>query len=282
MPSLLLKSGSSNLEYKPKTLATTMLRHEPEFAHLREVIIKTIGDLPVYYVANPGNLGDAVSRQATLKFFSDTNITFTEHTEGFSPDWASKCGDAILIYGGGGAWCRFWNHSADVLEQACKYFRQVIVLPSTYDLSFTKSNAIFFRRDNGPSQQNQPQSIFCHDMAFYLRIPAINHGPRTGNYFRLDAESAINMPLPPDSQDISNRGNHLSDIRDFVREIGECSVVHTDRLHVAIVSCILCKEVHFYNGAYFKNQAVYISSIKDYFDNIRFYEKSAALTHPGD
>ena len=41
-----------------------------------------------------------------------------------------------------------------------------------------------------------------------------------------------------------------------------------DRLHVAILACLLHKRVHFYNGGYFKNEAVFRSSMRDYFDDV--------------
>lgn len=41
-----------------------------------------------------------------------------------------------------------------------------------------------------------------------------------------------------------------------------------DRLHVAILACLLHKRVHFYKGGYFKNEAVFRSSMRDYFDDV--------------
>ena len=45
-------------------------------------------------------------------------------------------------------------------------------------------------------------------------------------------------------------------------------IIHTDRLHVAILACLLHKRVHFYKGGYFKNEAVFRSSMRDYFDDV--------------
>ena len=41
-----------------------------------------------------------------------------------------------------------------------------------------------------------------------------------------------------------------------------------DRLHVAILACLLHKRVHFYKGGYFKNEAEFRSSMRDYFDDV--------------
>ena len=35
----------------------------------------------------------------------------------------------------------------------------------------------------------------------------------------------------------------------FIKKIDEFDIIHTDRLHVAILACLLHKRVHFYKGA---------------------------------
>ena len=70
------------------------------------------------------------------------------------------------------------------------------------------------------------------------------------------------------NMDISLWGNEITPIAPFIKKIDEFDIIHTDRLHVAILACLLHKRVHFYKGGYFKNEAVFRSSMKDYFDDV--------------
>ena len=78
---------------------------------------------------------------------------------------------------------------------------------------------------------------------------------------RIERVSGNNM-------DISLWGNEITPIAPFIKKIDEFDIIHTDRLHVAILACLLHKRVHFYKGGYFKNEAVFRSSMKDYFDDV--------------
>jgi hypothetical protein len=178
-----------------------------------------------------------------------------------------------VIYGGGGAWCKLWDHSrhVNILKRRFK----VIVLPSTYELSYSIPNTIFFCRDRFESKQNMPNAIFCHDMAFYIGKEFLQNGKGSGKgfFFRYDQESSNRIKIPSCNNDISLKGNHLKEVSPFFDEINRFAVIYTDRLHVSIAACLLRKEVHLYPGSYFKNKAVYMSSMKDYFKNIYFHEE---------
>jgi hypothetical protein len=193
---------------------------------------------------------------------------------GLNERWEIRWG-ATLIYGGGGGWCRLWNHSIGTLKRVQRLFRHVVVLPSTYELAYSLPNATFFCRDRYESRENMPQATFCHDLAFYLGRQAAAPGSGKGTFFRTDAESAHPGQLPASNNDISLRGGHLWDTAPFVQAVADCAEVYTDRLHVAIAACLLGRTVHFYPGAYFKNRAVYLSSMQDYFENVRFCERYA-------
>lgn len=124
------------------------------------------------------------------------------------------------------------------------------------------------------SKQKMPNATFCHDMAFYIGKEFLQKGKGSGKgyFFRCDAESANRIKIPPGNVDIALQGNHLSDVSQYFEILNRFAIIYTDRLHVAIAACLLEKEVHLYPGAYFKNRAVYLSSIKDYFDNVFFHE----------
>ena len=235
-----------------------------------ETFIKSECEItPVYYVANPGNWGDALIRHGTLKFFKERHIAVQEITDTKAVDALPDGG--TLLYGGGGAWCKLWNHSSDIQKWQQKF--KIIVLPSTYEFTYNIPNTIFFRRDQGKSKQNMPDSHFCHDMAFYIQDDFFTgQQGGIGYFFRTDKESSRRIAIPEDNVDLSRQGKHLSDVVPFFAEVDKYSVIHTDRLHIGIAACLLKKELHLYLGSYFKSRAVYNTSIKPYFENTHFVE----------
>ena len=179
-----------------------------------------------------------------------------------------------VIYGGGGGWCNLWNFSTKSVTKLNKRFN-VIVLPSTYEFIYSIPGTNFFCRDLFESKQNMPDATFCHDMAFYIGKQFLGKGKGSGKgyFFRCDPESANKIKIPSNNNDISNKGNQLSNVSQFFDEINRFEVIFTDRLHVSIAACLLEKEVHLYPGSYFKNRAVYMSSMKYNFENIHFHDK---------
>ena len=248
---------------------------QDDFEVLKNALLSGCRRGPVYYYANPGNWGDALIRYATLRFFDDINLKYTELKTIKRPWWTLPWFGTV-IFGGGGAWCRFWDHSKIILDLRREFKCRVIILPSSYELSLDFPNTLFFARDRFESSRTMPQALFCHDMVFYLEnaLPALpgGNGRGKGYFFRTDLESSGRINIPAENVDLSRKGNHLSDALPFFAEINKFSAIYTDRLHVAIAGCLLNKEVHIYPGGYFKNRAVYLSSIKGRFDNVHFHQ----------
>ena len=133
------------------------------------------------------------------------------------------------------------------------------------------ADVTFFCRDLYESKQYCSQAFFCHDMAFYLfdKITSENLSTeQTGYFFRTDRESFGKQNYIALNMDISLWGNEITPIAPFIKKIDEFDIIHTDRLHVAILACLLHNRVHFYKGGYFKIEAVFRSSMRDYFDDV--------------
>ena len=244
------------------------------FKELEKTIIAECGNKPVYYFANPGNWGDAMIRHGTLKFFSDMGLKFTEIKTFRKKKWIIPwLKGGTVIFGGGGAWCSNWDHSHYVVSFARRF--KVIVLPSTYEKHYSIPNTMFFRRDKYESKEHMPDSMFCHDMAFYIGDEFLekDKGEGKGHFFRTDKESAVRSERPEENVDISDKGRTYTGISGFFQELNKCATIYTDRMHVAIGGCLLNKEVHLYPGNYFKIRAVYLSSMKDRFEKLYFHEK---------
>ena len=254
-----------------------------EFVRLAEHILAASKGEPVYLLNNTGNWGDALIRFGTLCFLRHFGISYKEIT--LDSDITSRIARAsaglsgkVLLAMGGGAWVDHYSHfSSSINDIAKKYkFSKIIILPTTYSGSFEPiDSAIYFRRDKYESADSMPGSIFCHDLAFF--IENIEHTPiaqkETAYCFRTDVESSCLHSIPATNYDLSSYGNERSSIADFFEYLSNYNEIHTDRLHVAIGSCLLKKNVYLYPGSYFKNKAIFKSSIEGYFDNAYFSEK---------
>lgn len=249
------------------------------YATLANKILELSRGEQIVYVPNGGNWGDGVIREATLKFFNDFSIEYHElpfinmfwrkHIE--TPLMREYLSDKVLVFGGGGAWYPIFSSGYSFVSYHHHFFKHTIVLPSTLMLQLDSPDVTLFCRDLYGSKQYCQQSHFCHDMAFYLKdkvSPKSLSTGQTGYFFRTDKESIGKQELQDSNIDISLLGNEMTPIDPLINKIDKYDIIHTDRLHVAIVACFLHKQVHFYKGRYFKNEAVFKSSIKDYFDNV--------------
>jgi exopolysaccharide biosynthesis predicted pyruvyltransferase EpsI len=251
------------------------------FDYLEEIIKRECCGRKVIYMPNQGNWGDSLIRHGTLKFFRDIGLEFQQISQNQLDETVKRSKrnffrlfrHQIFIYGGGGAWCRLWDHSKDYVIKSSKQYR-VIVLPSSYENSYSIPNTLFFRRDRFESKLSMPESLFCHDMAFYIgkEFYDANKGKGKGYFLRTDMESSGQLSIPSTNDDLSSKGNHLTPVGDFFGAINEYAEIYTDRLHIAIAGCLLEKKVNLYLGSYFKNRAVYLSSMKKNFGNIYFHK----------
>lgn len=245
-----------------------------KFKELEKTIISECGNKPVYYFANPGNWGDALIRRGALKIFNDMGLKFTEIKTFRKKKWIIPwLKGGTVIYGGGGAWCRHYDHSHYVKFFAKRF--KVIVLPSTFEKHYSIPNTLFFRRDEYESKVNMPEAEFCHDMAFYIGDDFLDktRGEGTAYFFRTDVESTGKIIIPPGNIDLSDKGRTYTPVEEFFEEINKHDIIYTDRLHIAIAGCLLNKKVHLYQANYFKIRAIYLSSMKDRFENLYFHEK---------
>jgi len=242
------------------------------FSELANTILEVCeGAKKVYYMANPGNWGDGLIREGAIRFFEDYNIRYEEIEGSKLIDLLNK--DCVLIYGGGGAWCTHWNSAPKIVAAVAPYLKNIIVLPSTYQLYSNVANVIYFARDRYESMEVMPHARFCHDMAFYLKPEAVSPDKINGYFFRTDEESTGLHEMPESNFDLSMCGTHLSDSKAFFDNIAQYQKIYTDRLHIAIAGCLLGRVVNFFPNDYFKNRALYKSSIKDIFPDVFFYEE---------
>jgi len=155
-------------------------------------------------------------------------------------------------------------------------FNNFIVLPSSYDKAYDIEGVNFYCRDQFDSQENMPQAKFCHDMAFFLEPLTLSSKPnkKIANAFRVDIESSGKITLPDDNYDLSSKGKHNDDVYQFFKYLSQFEVINTDRLHVSIGASILGKQVNLYGGSYFKNKAIFKTSLANVYPNTKFIGSS--------
>jgi len=133
------------------------------------------------------------------------------------------------------------------------------------------------------TEQGLPPSVqlkVSPELALYLAPDDLGEftEPREGRYqlvaMRRDRESTVSEKLlreiegacdNPVTRDISMEGS----LTDFVSWVANAETVYTDRLHVAILSSILGKDVTLYGNRYHKNRGVWEYSLRD---SVRFVE----------
>ena len=252
-----------------------------EYIELAERIHAESKGRVVYLFVNPGNWGDALIGFGTRSFLNYFKIPYKELY--YSAKLTDKLkwlpailSNGLLLVTGGGAFVSHFNHLAPTIKNIQKKyrFRHTIVMPSTYAGEYSLANCTFYRRDICESVQYMPDSTFCHDMAFFidrLESPQVEEN-KIAYCFREDSETGKQHKIPDNNYDLSGKGTYMTPMNGFFNYISNYKIIHTDRLHVAIGGCLMGKEVHIYPGNYFKNRAIYESSIEGYYDNVYFHE----------
>lgn len=230
----------------------------------------------IIYVPNPGNLGDALIREGTKKFFHDFSIDHLEINIGFRggrytliPFLLNR--NNFFVFGGGGSWHRGCAFGLHICKFISKFTRNLIVLPSTFSLNAEGVAGTLFRRANGESLIYAKNSKFCHDMALYLlkenKIPSARKAYKRSvilNAFRTDNESSNEgKTFPENNSDVSLLGDHMSSASTMLDMIDCSDTIRTDRLHVAIAGIILDRNVQLYSGNYPKIADIYEASLKN-------------------
>ncbi|MCW8128361.1 polysaccharide pyruvyl transferase family protein [Microbulbifer halophilus] len=242
--------------------------------------INSLSSGGIYFVPAAGNYGDALINIGSRQFFSKYSIDYVEldRKEILSGRLDQLDPDALVILGGGGAFCNNFSSSHQLAKKVSGYFRQVLILPTTYELSrIDANNIIYYRRDNLGSSEVIEDSKFCHDMAFFieLELDVPNFNDRVWRLYamRADKEGHGLDRLFESNFDLSKIGDATyTNPKPFFRVISNFKVIVTDRMHIAIAASMLQLDCYLVVGNYFKSRDVFKSSIE------AFYPKTKLLT----
>jgi len=274
-------------------------------------------DNKIYYQPNPGNGGDALIASGAFQFFKRNNIDYViidENTD-LSNKVVCYAGGGNLVSDYPAA-ANFIDKSHDkvkslvVLPHTINGHSQL--------LATVKDNVYFFCREEISFQyvkaavqsahvfegddlalelipdkyitnfsSNYPIKLFFKQCLKKIKFKQHLGGFRVLNAFRNDVEKT-NITLPNDNIDVSNAINYNSSMSDellvnrttadIFKFLNFYKVINTNRLHMAIAGALLGKEVNFYPNSYYKNEAIYNKSLKQY-GNVKFHadEKGKAI-----
>jgi exopolysaccharide biosynthesis predicted pyruvyltransferase EpsI len=254
------------------------LRDERCYKELAEQVREIAQGRAIVEIVNSGNWGDALIHAGQRAFFDQHGIRVKRI---FPPRLGSKReilhqiisvfrSKNAIICGGGGIQ-KIYNRPQQ-FSIAARNYNHVIIMPSSYPFlpDFDQNRTQFWRRDHLESEAVVPNSLFCHDMAFFLAPSPRFATKELGILFRTDLEKP-DAQLSSENIDISNMGTHTSDPEGFFDAVGEYEIIHTDRLHVAVAGALLGREVHIYASKTPKQEAVFHASMAPFYEKVYFH-----------
>ncbi len=225
----------------------------------------------------PGNYGDSLIWHGTKKLLSSLNIT--EHYV----DISSPKYNNVLFIDGGGNLVDYYSDVRDFLIKKPVLYDEIIILPHTIFgekqievLNNVSSNLTIFCREKISAKfvednLTRGKVYLWHDCAFYNEFSKMPVGNGILNAFRTDNESILKV-WPESNIDLSYNGYATKPLDGLIGILQKYAQVNTDRLHIAIISTLLGKQVGLFPNSYYKNKAVFDYSLKK-FTNISFVEK---------
>lgn len=242
-----------------------------EFAPLAEALRLEAAESRLAFLPNPGNWGAAFTAEATRRFLAAHEIPFRElHTLG-ALDLLHGCVQReTLLLGGGGAWSKWYPGTHRLASRAARFFRRIIVLPSTFGERVAINGVKLWARDRFGSIHHAPAASFCHDLGLSLcQLDARSPGAGIGRFFRADRLSASREEGA--EADLSSCGNERSPLQPFLDAIAQYEEVHTDRVHVAIVACLMGRRCHVWPTATPLLADLFASSLAPHFPQAVFH-----------
>lgn len=225
----------------------------------------------------PGNYGDSLIWHGTKILLSSLNIL--DHYV----DISSPKNNDVLFIDGGGNFVDYYSDVKNFLIKKPALYREIVIFPHTIFgekqieiLNNISSNLTVFCREKVSAKflENRlthGEVYLWHDCAFYNKFSQIPTGSGILNAFRSDIESILNT-RSESNNDLSYSGYATKPLDEFIEVLQKYTQVNTDRLHIAIGSTLLGKQVKLFPNSYYKNKAVFDYSLKK-FPNINFVEK---------
>jgi exopolysaccharide biosynthesis predicted pyruvyltransferase EpsI len=259
-----VRSGGSVSSAPEQTLPPRVFRKIEES---RRKLLYTIAHVSegkdITFVRSYGNLGDHLIYAGVRQLLS--GMPYKEISA--RKDLSTAEGHTALA-AGGGDWCHaFHSFSPKVLPKLEKKFKNVILLPTTFDPTvpvvrrvLKNTEAVVFAREQNSYRRirNLCDAEIAYDTAFFFDYsPYRREGKGVLNAFRVDPETArpqdTESLLPEDNNDISVTCDSLDE---WLWTISRHELIRTDRAHVTVAAALMGKRVEYRASSYFKVPAI--------------------------
>lgn len=268
---------------------TKLLDSDPVISLFSSLRGKSVAVFP-----NTGNAGDGFIMFATLAMLRRFDVEY----ELFGPD-SIVSGKTVLFGGGGNLIEGRYRTMADTI-QANVGRNRCILLPHTilgfegladltrsgFEIYLRESISYLAMLENGADSD---AVHLAHDMTFYLPGLAFSDLRSKGAgtlYCLREDDERFGEESHPENVDLSlswngrwwtNEALCKASTYSLASAIEQFERVVTDRLHIAILSTVMGKDVHLGANSYYKNEAVFEHSMKPYFSNVEFHRSRRAL-----
>ncbi len=231
-------------------------------------------DTKVDFYRFPGNYGDSFIWHGTKILLSELNIS-----ENYVELDSLKSNEALFIDGGGN-FVDYYTDTRNFLVKKCDLYREIVILPHTIFgykqidvLNNLSGDITVFCREkvsfNFVKQNFQKGNVYLwHDCAFYNDLQKSPNGEGVLNAFRRDKESILDS-VPNANNDLSYNGYATKPLDELINSLKRYEEINTDRLYIAICASLLGKKVNLFPNSYYKNEAVFDYSMRN-FPNVSF------------
>ena len=209
---------------------------------------------PVLLTGTLGNMGDHFMWAGADSALGDL---FTSRLD--AADLPSSRGDTLVFPGNGAFAPSHHGYIPPLVHMAASRFRNVVILPSTFDVTLEETrdvlrlpNVIPLAREQVSSDAVGCPALLC--CSVYAPLPSPTNSGKPLICLRTDAEASYQpAELLHRNRDISATATNLSE---WLAIIAASASVVTDRSHVMVAAVLLDKPVRLLEGNYFKNAAM--------------------------
>ncbi len=252
------------------------LRDAPEFDALAETLREAAGGGNLIYIPAKGDLGESFKRTGARALFDDRKLPHVirkaDALAGSGmKDYAKLAGtdNPVVVLGSGS------GLSAELVAKLGLTGKpgqapRVVVLPdmtgaTAESLGLESGNCTVFSACGAGASDDRP---FCHDMAFCTEPTIRPPKQNLACFFSGKTIMQFKPQLPVLNQDIQAEGHAFAPLNDFFARIALSRIVHTDRIHVAIVGALVGVDLTLYAQPGSAAAQVFQASVAPYYDNV--------------
>lgn len=241
-------------------------------------IFKPFFDTKILLCLPFGNVGDQLIWQSCIQLLQYNNITYDTFTHSTDINNLDLPQYSAIFWGGGGNMGTLYNANYVMRKKLQKkiqsYNKPFIVLPQSWTSIDDVLADTYYAREFYSIRKYEPRAIFAHDLSLCYGLesdikPLLYNDQNkedVGYFFRIDMERTDNNSNNIDPAKICKT------YKDYLILASKYKEIHTNRLHFAICGLIVGNSVKLYRNSYFKNRAIYESSLYS-LPNIEWIEK---------